>query len=772
MGNVAKYGIYNLSQQKVLGIYGQYKGGGGAADTRLITEWTVGAGDTITLEGQAGTIVTAPYNFDVDWGDSTSDTGLTTNNETHTYTLAGTYVVKISGQFSGFAMGNSTATNKAFLTKFVQWGTETEIRGLIVAFSGCSNMVYEATDFPDISNLSATNGSLMTSFFNSCSSITSVDLTNWTNTSNITRLEKTFYNCTNLTTINLNGWDVSNVTNAREAFYSVGSAGAGCDISLNNWTLSSCTTTQATFQGAKASAFSVLNWTFGTSVNTTNMFRLFDYTSTLDLTTWSGISHLFTMLDMFRQMTCSDINLTGWDTSNVTSMQRTFRDCDNVTTGFGVASGIPALDTSNVTTMIEAFSYNGGLLSLDLSAWDVSNVTNMSQMFRDSNALTSLTVDNWDIASVTNVTRFARYIGALGGVGCAFSANNWTNNNLSSLANMFEGSEFTSFSAENWNLLGTNISMQQMFYLSDGAIDLDLSSWSGTSNVTNMYQMFRTSEFANINLTGWDISNVTNLGWMFSYCYNLENIVGLNGLEASSCTTMINFAAFAYSLKFDTHNFKDTFGSSWAVTSLSQCFRNISVTGAGSAAPNVTNWDTSLVTTFASCFDSADLISGTLEIESWDVSLTTTLQQMFYKVTQLPSPLDLSSWTIPNTCTSLYGTFRASNATDVTFGSGSDFSGITTMGYMFYGITTTNIDFPTNLDLTNLTNASNMLYSTSVMGTANYDNFLIRLDATWNTALSAGTLTMASSQYTIATSGTARANLITNGWTITDGGGV
>ncbi len=91
---------------------------------------------------------------------------------------------------------------------------------------------------------------------------------------------------------------------------------------------------------------------------------------------------------------------------------------------------------------------------------------------------------------------------------------------------------------------------------------------------------------------------------------------------------------------------------------------------------------------------------------------------------------------------------------------------------MFYGITTTNIDFPTNLDLTNLTNASNMLYSTSVMGTANYDNFLIRLDATWNTALSAGTLTMASSQYTIATSGTARANLITNGWTITDGGGV
>jgi hypothetical protein len=40
--------------------------------TGMITEWTVTAGQTITLQGQSG--AGATYLFDVDWGDSSTET--------------------------------------------------------------------------------------------------------------------------------------------------------------------------------------------------------------------------------------------------------------------------------------------------------------------------------------------------------------------------------------------------------------------------------------------------------------------------------------------------------------------------------------------------------------------------------------------------------------------------------------------------------------------------------------------------------------------------
>ena len=36
-------------------------------------------------------------NYDVDWGDSNSESGVTDANKTHTYAVAGTYEIKITG---------------------------------------------------------------------------------------------------------------------------------------------------------------------------------------------------------------------------------------------------------------------------------------------------------------------------------------------------------------------------------------------------------------------------------------------------------------------------------------------------------------------------------------------------------------------------------------------------------------------------------------------------------------------------------------------------
>ena len=49
-----------------------------------------------------------------------------------------------------------------------------------------------------------------------------------------------------------------------------------------------------------------------------------------------------------------------------------------------------------------------GLTSLDLSNWDTSNITNMESMFRACTELTSLDISNWDTSKVTDMSYMFR----------------------------------------------------------------------------------------------------------------------------------------------------------------------------------------------------------------------------------------------------------------------------------------------------------------------------------------------------------------------------
>lgn len=175
----------------------------------LITEWTVAAGETITLSGQVG----GNYLFDVNWGDGTATTGLTTNSETHTYTNAGTYEVKISGQFAGFAEVDQK------ITKFVQWGDQTVIEGLAGMFKGGINMKYQATDNPIISLNPAVNKyDSGVDMFRDCQAINTLDLSGWViNGGPLLNLSSAFQG-TFITELNVSNWDFSNVSNMDNFF--------------------------------------------------------------------------------------------------------------------------------------------------------------------------------------------------------------------------------------------------------------------------------------------------------------------------------------------------------------------------------------------------------------------------------------------------------------------------------------------------------------------------------------------------------------------------
>ena len=85
---------------------------------------------------------------------------------------------------------------------------------------------------------------------------------------------------------------------------------------------------------------------------------------------------------------------------NNTNMNKMCYDCKALT-----SLELSGLDTSNVTTMWGMFSGCSGLTSLDVSGWDTSNVTDTSNMLGLCQSLTSLKWTNWLIAINLSLTK-------------------------------------------------------------------------------------------------------------------------------------------------------------------------------------------------------------------------------------------------------------------------------------------------------------------------------------------------------------------------------
>lgn len=141
----------------------------------------------------------------------------------------------------------------------------------------------------------------------------------------------------------------------------------------------------------------------------------------------------------------------------VTSADLSRMFAQNMYTDF-ISLDLSGLDTSNVTSMSCMFRYCYNLKTLDVSGLDTSNVTDMSQMFYDCNGLTSLNLSGFDTSSVTGMDWMF------------YNCNSLTELNVSG----FDTSKVTG--------------MSSMFYCCSGLTELDISGFD-TSNVTYMYSM-------------------------------------------------------------------------------------------------------------------------------------------------------------------------------------------------------------------------------------------------------------------------------------------
>ena len=139
---------------------------------------------------------------------------------------------------------------------------------------------------------------------------------------------------------------------------------------------------------------------FNTS-NVTNMSQMFARMSnltTLDLSSFDT-SKVTNMSSMFENMyNLTTINLSSFDTSQVTDMHNMFFEISNLTT-----LDLSSFDTSQVTNMSSMFSGMHDLATLNLSNFDTSKVTNMGFMFYSMTNLVALDLSNFNTSKVTNM---------------------------------------------------------------------------------------------------------------------------------------------------------------------------------------------------------------------------------------------------------------------------------------------------------------------------------------------------------------------------------
>ena len=167
-------------------------------------------------------------------------------------------------------------------------------------------------------------------------------------------------------------------------------------------------------------------------------------------------------------------------------------------------------------------------------------------------------------------------------------------------------------------------------------------------------------------------------------------------------------------------------------------------------------------TTFRRWIREASSLTTIPGLNSWDVSSVTDISDGFQSASSFNQ--DISGWDVGSVTTFAY-TFRDTSSFNQDI-SGWDTGSATTFSNMFYGATSFDQDLG-SWDIADVT-AMNSMFTAVTLSTANYSAILIGWEGQVekpNVTLSGG-----NSLYSAGAAATARAALVTNGWTITDAG--
>ena len=305
-----------------------------------------------------------------------------------------------------------------------------------------------------------------------------------------------------------------------------------------------------------------------------------------------------------------EIDLSNFDTSEVTDMHNMFYGTSNLTT-----LNVSNFDTSKVTDMGLMFYGMSNLTTLDLSNFDTSKVTNMGNMFSSMTNLTSLNLSSFNTSKVTDMGLMFYGMSNL----TTLDLSNFDTSKVTNMGNMF--SSMTNLTSLNLSSFNTSkvTDMGFMFYGIPNLTSLDLSNFD-TSKTTKMSFMFYgMRKLTALNLSSFNTSQVTDMSGMFSSMPSLTSL-NLSHFDTSKVTDM--HFMFRDTSNLTTLNLSN-FDTS-KVTDMNYMFHNTS----SLTSLNLSNFDTSKVTNMEAMFSDMSGLTS-LDLSNFDTSQVTNMENMF-----------------------------------------------------------------------------------------------------------------------------------------------
>ncbi len=483
--------------------------------TPFISKWdTTQSGSTGNTQIALPLESSGTYNFNVDWGDSTSDTITAWDQPevTHTYSSAGNYTVTISGTIEGWSFGSGGDAVK--LIEISQWG-DLKLGNSGSYFAYTLNLDITATDAPDLSGT--------------------------------TTMYRAFSNSGIGTSGNLNSWNMSTITNMASMFEDARSF----NQDLADWDTSSVTTMSNMFRYATAFNGQVNNWN---TSSVTDMSSMFAYADSFNqpLNNWN-VSSVTSMATMFGGATAFNQSIGNWDVSSVTSMIGTFSgatafnqdigswDVSSVTNMNGIFSGATSFNSSiefwDITSLTQAKTIfkQASSFNQPLSGWDMSKITDTHQMFYGASSFNQ-PIGMWDVSSVSSM------IGMFYGATVFNQSLNTWNVSVDYMSSMFANAEAYNQPMSNWDVSNV-ISMGSVF---QGATSFNqpLDSWN-VGKVGDFSLMFKEAKSFNQSLANWDMTAATDASQMLDRSgMGYQNYdATLNSWSSQSLLSNVNFGA-------------------------------------------------------------------------------------------------------------------------------------------------------------------------------------------------------------------------------------
>lgn len=272
-------------------------------------------------------------------------------------------------------------------------------------------------------------------------------------------------------------------------------------------------------------------------VNLNNLYNDGWVLERCDLSTCSLANVTKMSQSFYNQFLLSECFLPHDLSDKCTELNGTFQSCYGL-----IFIDVSGWDTSNVTTFYNMFNGDRELIEIKgIEDFDVSSATTLAQMFYACRSLRKLNISKWvttNKLTTLNGTFFDLYRVE------ELDVSGFNTENVTTFANCFSSAQkLKSIDLSDWTISNKVTALNNMFTYCRKLKTITRNKNWNTSNVTSFAEMFRECKsLIEIDLSDFNFSKATSIKSMFQDCNLLKSVKAT--INLSALTTAANVGAF------------------------------------------------------------------------------------------------------------------------------------------------------------------------------------------------------------------------------------